>query len=80
MKTLDKNEKDLKVIAEYFVEHEGCRKIDCNDCPLDNGKKEWSCKINDGNDDNYPASIFTYQWARIALAQLKKLDYLEKLT
>lgn len=75
MKTLKKDEKDLKVIAEYFAEHNGCSKLTfCVMCPF--YKYEGGCKIGAaGNRGQEFAAEVSKIWAEEYL----KLEYLEKL-
>lgn len=78
MKTLKKNEKDLKVIAEYFVEHGGCEKLHCFDCPLYRRGDAGGCSIKVASTKSL-AEGKDKQWAINYLEQFKKLEFLEKL-
>jgi hypothetical protein len=85
MKILEKlspTEKNLKVIAKYFVEHEGCKDFICSNCPLYLSFPERiDCKIDAAGSRGEDFAIkVSEKWAIDYLEQLEKLKYLEKLT
>jgi hypothetical protein len=76
MKTLKKDEKDLKVIAEFFAENNGCSAFRfCAMCPF--YIWEGGCKIGAaGNRGEDFANKESKKWAEEYL----KLEFLEELT
>lgn len=82
MSKLFKDEKDLTVIAQYFVKNGGCKGLHCVQCPcyvLNGISVSYSCAIDSCKNDPLQAVVTTKQWAINYLEQIKKLEFLEKL-